>query len=135
MKGPKTIPMRTHISLFMIGVGLYLILAQTPAQAHHKFAALYDATKPVTLRGAVSKLEWLNPHVWIQIDVKKNDGTVAQWMIEAASPNSLTSRGLTRDFLKVGTQVTVNGYQSKDGSLHVSGRDVALPNSQPLFIG
>src|SRR5262249_43947806 len=107
----------------------------TPAQAHHQFAALYDATNPVTLRGAVSRVEWVNPHVWIYIVVKKNDGSVAQWMIEAASPNALVSRGFTRDILKVATQVTVNGYQSKDGSLHVSGRDVTIPNSPPLFIG
>src|SRR5690348_5038667 len=102
MKGPKLIRMRTHTSL-LIGFALYLLVAATPAQAHHQFAALYDATKPVTLRGAVSKVEWVNPHVWIQIDVKKNDGSVAQWMIEAASPNALVSRGVTKDFLKLGT--------------------------------
>src|SRR5262245_38456087 len=102
MKGGKTIPMRTYISLFMIGVGLYFILGATPAQAHHAFASLYDATKPVTLRGVVSKLEWVNPHVWIYINIKKNDGSVAQWMIEAASPNAFVSRGVTRDFLKLG---------------------------------
>jgi Spy/CpxP family protein refolding chaperone len=135
MKGPRIIRMRMHISLLMIGAALYLLLATTPAQAHHQFAAIYDATKAVTLRGAVSRVEWVNPHVWIYIDVKKNDGSVGQWMIEAASPNALVTRGFTRDILKPGAQVTINGYQSKDGSLHVSGRDVALPNSQPLFIG
>ena len=115
--------------------GLYLMLAAVPAPAHHAFSAQYDATKPVTLHGTISKVEWINPHPWIHIDVKKSDGTVDQWMIEAASANTLMSRGFTRDLLKPGMEVTVSGYQSKDGALRVHGRDLTLPNAQPLFLG
>jgi Spy/CpxP family protein refolding chaperone len=135
MKGQKMIPMRTHLSLIMTGVGLYVILAVAPAQAHHAFAAEFDAKKPVTLHGAVSKLTLTNPHAWIYVDVKKNDGSVEQWGVETASPATLASRGFTRDLLKLGTEVTVNGYQANNGSLRASGRDLTVPNNQPLFIG
>jgi Spy/CpxP family protein refolding chaperone len=135
MKTGKMIQMRTHLSLMMTGIGFYVILAAAPAQAHHAFAAQYDAKKPITLRGTVSKVELVNPHSWIHIDLKKNDGSVDQWMIEAAGASALLSRGFTRDFLKIGTEVIVNGYQSTDGSLRANGRDLTVPNRQPLFIG
>src|SRR5215831_7532997 len=114
MKNRKMMSMRTHLALIMTAIGLYVILAAPSAQAHHAFAAEFDATKPVTLRGIVSKLEWVNPHAWIQIDLKKNDGSVEQWRIEAVGVSALMSRGLTKDFLKAGTEVIVNGYQSRD---------------------
>jgi hypothetical protein len=135
MKDGKMIEMRTHLSLIMIGIGLYVIMATLPAQAHHAFAAQYDARKPVTLQGTVSKVEWINPHSWIQVDVKKNDGSIEHWMIEAAGASALLSRGLTRDFLAIGTEIIVNGYLSTDGSLRANGRDLTAPNRQPLFIG
>jgi cell division FtsZ-interacting protein ZapD len=135
MKSRTTIRMRKRLCLITTGTALCVILAAGVAQAHHAFAAEYDARKPVTLRGTVSRVEWINPHSWIHIDVKKNDGSVERWMIEAAGPAALQSRGLTRDLVKVGTDVTVNGYQSKDGSLRVNARDVALPNGPPMFIG
>jgi len=116
-------------------VVLLTILAGAPAWAHHAFAAEFDAKKPVKLRGTVTKMEWINPHAWVHIDVKKDDGSVEEWMIEAGTPNTLLRRGLTRDSLKPGTEIIVDGYQSKDGSLRANGRDVTLPNGQTLFLG
>jgi len=116
-------------------VVLLTILAGAPALAHHAFAAEFDAKRPVKLRGTVTKMEWINPHAWVHIDVKKDDGSVEEWMIEAGTPNTLLRRGLTRDSLKPGTEIIVDGYQSKDGSLRANGRDVTLPNGQTLFLG
>jgi hypothetical protein len=110
-------------------------LAARPASAHHAFAAEFDAKKPVKLRGTVTKMEWINPHAWIHVDVKKEDNTIEEWMIEAGTPNTLLRRGFTRDSLKPGTEVLVDGYQSKDGSLRANGRDITLPNGQTLFLG
>jgi hypothetical protein len=112
-----------------------LALAAAPAFAHHAFAAEFDSKKPVKLRGTVTKMEWINPHAWIHVDVKKEDGTVEEWMVETGTPNTLLRRGLTRDSLKPGTEVIVDGYQSKDGSLRANGRDITLPNGQTLFLG
>jgi hypothetical protein len=114
---------------------LVLTLAVKTASAHHAFAAEFDAKKPIKLRGTVTKMEWINPHAWIHIDVKKPDGAFDEWMIEAGTPNTLLRRGFTKDSLKVGTEVLVDGYQSKDGSLRANGRDITLPNGQTLFLG
>jgi Spy/CpxP family protein refolding chaperone len=133
MKGKTMVQMRTR--LFLMTTGLYLILAATPVHAHHAFAAQFDANKPVTLRGIVTKMEWVNPHSWIYVDLKKNDGGIEHWTVEAAGASALLSRGLTRDFLRLGSEVTINGYQARDGSLMANGRDLSLPNGQPIFIG
>jgi hypothetical protein len=103
--------------------------------AHHAFAAEFDAKKPIKIQGTVTKMEWINPHAWIHVDVKKPDGSVDEWMIEAGTPNTLLRRGFTRDSLKAGTEVIVDGYQSKDGSLRANGRNITLPNGQTLFLG
>src|SRR5437868_15066739 len=116
-------------------VVLTMVLAGSPAWAHHAFAAEFDAKKPVKLRGTVTKMEWINPHAWVHIDVRKDDGSVDEWMIEAGTPNTLLRRGFTRDSLKPGTEILVDGYQSKDGSLRANGRNVTLPNGQTLFLG
>ncbi len=112
-----------------------LVAAGLPASAHHAFAAEFDAKKPIKIRGTVSKMEWINPHAWIHVDVKKDDGTVEEWMIETGTPNTLLRRGFTRESLKAGQEVIVDGYQSKDGSLRANGRDITLPNGQTLFLG
>jgi hypothetical protein len=115
--------------------GAGLILAAIPAWAHHAFAAEFDAKKPVHYEGKVTKVELINPHSWIHVDVKNADGTVTNWMFEAGSPNVLLRRGFTKNTILPGTDVVVDGYQSKDGSNRANGRDITLPNGQKLFIG
>lgn len=126
--------MRTTLSVVVAGVGL-LVASVVPVAAHHSFASEFDAKKPVKLRGTVTKMQWVNPHAWIHVDVKKPDGTVEKWMIEAGTPNTLLRRGFTKASLLAGTEVVVDGYQSKDGSLRANGRDLTLPNGQTLFFG
>ena len=127
--------MRTKLSVVIAVIGGLLLLAAAPAWAHHAFAAEFDSKKPVKFRGTVTKMEWINPHAWMHVSVKKPDGTVEEWMVETGTPNTLLRRGFTKDSLKPGTEVIVDGYQSKDGSLRANGRDVTLPNGQTLFLG
>ena len=112
-----------------------LLLNAAPLFAHHAFAAEFDAKKPLKLRGTVTKMEWINPHAWIHIDVKEPDGKVTGWMIEAGTPNTLFRRGFTKDSLAKGTEILVDGYQSKDGSNRANGRDVTFPDGRKLFLG
>ncbi len=123
------------IKQIALGAGAGLVLATVPAWAHHAFAAEFDAKKPVHLEGVVTKVELINPHSWIHVDVKETDGKTASWMVEAGSPNVLLRRGFTKATIATGTPVVVEGFQSKDGSMRANGRDITLPNGQKLFLG
>ena len=112
-----------------------LPLGVTKLSAHHAFAAEFDARKPVKLRGTVTRMEWINPHTWIHVDVKGPDGSVVTWMVEGGSPNSLFRRGFTKNSLVPGTEILIEGYQAKDGSNKANGRDVTFPDGRKLFLG
>ena len=124
--------MRTKIAVLIAGLS---ILAAVPVWAHHAFAAEFDAKRPVHFEGVVTKVELINPHAWIHVDVKQPDGTVINWMFEAGSPNVLLRRGFTKATVPQGTPVVVDGYQSKDGSNRANGRDITLPDGRKLFLG
>jgi hypothetical protein len=118
-----------------IAAVLFSAAATGTLLAHHAFSAEFDANAPVTLRGPVTKVEWINPHAWIHIEVKDPSGKAAIWMVEGGTPNTLQRRGITRDSLKIGTEIVVAGYQAKDGRLRANGRDITLPDGRTLFMG
>jgi hypothetical protein len=105
------------------------------ALAHHAFSAEFDANKPVQLLGSVVKVEWINPHTWIHIDVKEPDGKTTRWMIEGGTPNTLLRSGLTRDSLPPGTEIRVDGYRAKNGTNRANGRDLTFADGRKLFMG
>lgn len=126
--------MRTTI-LWAAVITLGVVAGHTTLSAHHAFSSEFDANRPVKFTGTVTKMMWVNPHAWIYVDVKKDDGTTEEWMVEAGTPNTLLRRGFTKASLQAGTVIKVDGYQSKDGSLRANGRDLTLPDGRTLFVG
>jgi len=121
--------------LSVAAAGLLLAAATAPAIAHHSFAAEFDAAKPVKLEGTVTKMDWINPHSWIHIDVTTPSGEVQKWMVEGGAPNALLRRGWNRNSLPVGTKISVQGFQAKDGAFRANGRDITLADGSKLFVG
>ena len=112
-----------------------LLSAAAPVRAHHAFAAEFDANKQVTLKGTIAKMDWINPHAWIHIDVKNPDGTVTNWMVECGSPNIMLRRGFTKRSLEVGSDIVVQGYQAKNGTTRANGSSVTFADGKKLFVG
>jgi len=115
--------------------GVLATAAALPALAHHSFAAEFDASKPVKLEGVVTKMEWINPHSWIHLDVTTSSGEVQHWMVEGGAPNALLRRGWTKNSLPAGTKIMVQGFQAKDGSMRANGRDITFADGSKLFVG
>ena len=126
--------MRRRPLVLVAGIGC-LVLGSVPLLAHHAFSSEFDANRPVRLTGVVTKMEWVNPHAWIHIDVKKPDGTIENWAVEGGTPNTLIRRGLRKEDLPAGAEITVDGYQAKDGGPRMSGRNLSFSDGRALFLG
>jgi hypothetical protein len=120
---------------FSLAAWLPLVCAAGAAEAHHAFSAEFDANSPVELKGTVTKMEWINPHSWIHIEVVTDAGEVEQWMIEGGAPNAILRRGFDADSLAPGTVILVEGYQARDGSNRANGRDITFEDGTKLFVG
>ncbi len=125
--------MRTKLSVMVVGVSL--LTAAVPAIAHHSFAAEFDSAQPITLKGTVTKMEWINPHAWIHMEVKKADGSVENWEVETGNPSALIRRGFTKNSLPPGTAIVVQGFRAKDGGMRANGRDLTFSDGKKLFVG
>jgi len=126
--------MRRSVFGFLIA-GLGLVFGSTPVVAHHSFAAEYDSKKPIKITGTVTKVEFMNPHIYYYVDVKDASGKVTNYAVEGGTPGSLRRQGWGKDSLKTGDTVTVEGYMAKNGSNHLNGRTVTLPDGRRVFGG
>jgi hypothetical protein len=121
---------------FLLAAGIVVSVPMGPSLAHHAFSAEFDASKPVTLKGTVTKMEWINPHCWIHMDVKGPDGKVVTWMIEGGAPNALLRRGFSKSSLPPGVEIIVEGFQAIDASTRANGRQLTLAaDGKRLFMG
>lgn len=124
--------MKTKLVVCMAGL---LVAAAVPLLAHHSFAAEYDANAKLTLKGNVTKIDWMNPHIWIYLDAKDESGKMVHWQCEGGPPNTLTRNGWTKDALKTGDEVTIEGFRAKDGTNTCNSRSVTLPDGRRVFAG
>jgi len=120
---------------WMPAVTLATLGAAATASAHHSFAAEFDSNRPVELTGKVVRMEWINPHSWIHLEVVNDAGETETWMIEGGAPNALLRRGFNRNSLPAGTEISVQGFQAKDGSMRANGRDITFADGSKLFVG
>lgn len=128
--------MRKKLLAPVLGIAVVLFTASVPAAAHHAFGSEFDANRPVLLKGKIVKIEWVNPHTWIHVEVTKPDGTKEVWMVEGGSPNTLIRRGANKNTFPPGTEVVIDGYQARDhNELRANARNVTFPDGRKLFLG
>ena len=133
---PRSVRARTLAAILGLVVGAGALVIAAPLVAHHAFGAEFDRNAPIKLQGSIVRLEWVNPHTWIHLEIENDDGTTEVWAVEGGTPNVLLRRGLRRDCLQPGTEIIVDGYQAKDHSLkRANGRDVTFTDGSKIFLG
>ena len=131
----KQTPVMFRIGVATLALAGLVLAAYVPAIAHHAFSAEFDPNRPVVLRGPVVRVEWVNPHTWIHLEVTNEDGSKTIWMVEGGTPNTLLRRGLSRGSIPIGAMIIVDGYQSKDRSARANGRDITFADGRKFFMG
>jgi len=127
--------MRTGKAIARVSAALVSLALARAVPAHHSFAAEFDADQPVELHGTITRMEWINPHTWMHLDVANDDGTTTPWMIEGGTPNTLFRRGFTAETVKPGMEITIIGYRARNGANRANGRDLILADGSRLFMG